>query len=87
MELKELQNEIRKLYLEKDLRQGIKAAFNHLQEEVDELKRALDNNDKKNIAEELADVFAFILTIANMYNIDLETAFIEKVLKTKKGIV
>lgn len=86
MEIEELQNKIREIYLEHDRRRGINAIFNHLMEEVDELRQAIENNDKTNIEEEIADVLAFLVTIANMYDVDIEKATVNKVLRTRKGI-
>lgn len=59
-----------------------------LTEEVGELVSAVRKNNKKgsvgsgsivqNLSEELADVFMYVLSIANMHQIDLEEAFRQK---------
>jgi NTP pyrophosphatase (non-canonical NTP hydrolase) len=43
-------------------------------EEVGELATALASNDEKNKEEEFADVFAWLCTLANINNIDIEKA-------------
>lgn len=67
-----------------------------LAEEVGELIKAVRKNQKNafvdinsnpadnNVEEELADVFIFLLSIANMYGIDVEEAFRKKEEKNKK---
>ncbi|WP_342607169.1 MazG nucleotide pyrophosphohydrolase domain-containing protein [Vibrio tritonius] len=64
-----------------------------LGEEVGELFKAIrkaegiaiDPNSKVGeIGDELADVFIYLCSIANRYDIDLETAFLDKELKNSK---
>ena len=43
-------------------------------------------SSKGNIGEELADVFMYVCSLANMFDIDLEKAFREKEEKNKKRI-
>ena len=43
-------------------------------EEVGELATALALKDKKNKEEEFADVFAWLCTLANINNVDIEKA-------------
>ncbi len=43
-------------------------------EEVGELATALAYNDEKNKQEEFADVFAWLCTLANISDVDLENA-------------
>ena len=43
-------------------------------EEVGELATALASKDEKNKEEEFADVFAWLCTLANINNVDLEKA-------------
>jgi len=47
-------------------------------EEVGELATALADNDRKNKAEEFADVFAWLCTLANISDVDLEKACADK---------
>ncbi|MBC7471705.1 MAG: pyrophosphohydrolase [candidate division SR1 bacterium] len=66
-----------------------------LGEEVGELFKAIrkaekmwidSNSDIHNIEEEMADVFIYLCTLANQYNIDLEKAFRNKEEINKKRI-
>ena len=41
-------------------------------EEIGELATALASDDKKNKADEFADVLAWLCTLANINNVDLE---------------
>jgi len=43
-------------------------------EEVGELATALASNDRQNKQEEFADVFAWLCTLANITDVDLEKA-------------
>lgn len=76
--------------------QGVLQKCLMLGEEVGELFKAIrkaegvkvDNQNSKfgDIPEELADIFIFILSIANKYDIDLEKAFRDKEEINKKRI-
>jgi len=50
----------------------------HLMEEVGEVVRAMRRGDKANLGEELADCLFFILSAANVADIDLQAALTEK---------
>lgn len=65
---------IRDMYLEKDLLRGIDGTFMWLMEEVGELAAALRSGTHDERAEEFADVFAWLATIANVAGIDLASA-------------
>ena len=72
--LSEFQTLIRNMYLEKDQTRGVPATFMWLMEEVGELSSALRSDDRDNLAEEFADVLAWLFTIANVADIDLTAA-------------
>jgi NTP pyrophosphatase (non-canonical NTP hydrolase) len=74
----DLQRHIREMYFEKDAARGIEGTFMWLMEEVGELASALRGNDRQNLAEEFADVIAWLTTIANVAEIDLNAALIAK---------
>lgn len=74
----EFQQLIRTMYYEKDVSRGVEATFLWLMEEVGELASALRNDDRQNLAEEFADVFAWLVTIANVSGIDLADAISKK---------
>jgi NTP pyrophosphatase (non-canonical NTP hydrolase) len=74
MEIKEFQDLIRHKYQKRDRQRGTAATFLWFIEEVGELATALSGADDKNKAEEFADVFAWLCTLANINDIDLEEA-------------
>jgi NTP pyrophosphatase (non-canonical NTP hydrolase) len=76
MKISDFQEKIRYLYLENDRRRGNKSTFIWLVEEVGELATLVNNDplEISKISEELSDVFAWTLSIANLLNIEMETA-------------
>ncbi|MDG6243928.1 MAG: MazG nucleotide pyrophosphohydrolase domain-containing protein [Methanolobus sp.] len=78
MEISEFQKRMYDLYAHNDRRRGAAATTLWLVEEVGELAEAIRREDMDNIREELADCFAWIAALANLYDIDLEAAFLEK---------
>lgn len=69
---------IRQMYYQKDVSRGIDGTFMWLMEEVGELAAALRSGDRANLAEEFADVIAWLVTIANVADIDLAQALSDK---------
>ncbi|MCE4606042.1 MAG: nucleotide pyrophosphohydrolase [Desulfurococcales archaeon] len=78
MEIREAQKFIKDKYFEKDSLRGVFKSFTWLVEEVGELGEALLKGSYKDIREEIADVTAWTLSIANLVDIDAEEAFKEK---------
>lgn len=78
MNLRCLQNYIKEEYFSRDYSRGLYATFAWLVEEVGELANAILNNDRNNIEEEIADVIAWTLSIANLLGIDVVKAFTKK---------
>jgi NTP pyrophosphatase (non-canonical NTP hydrolase) len=76
--LREAQKIIRDKYYERDSTRGLYATFTWFIEEVGELADAVIKMNRGALEEELADVFAWLLSIANLLNIDLEDAFKKK---------
>lgn len=74
----DLQRHIRQMYFEKDAARGVEGTFMWLMEEVGELSSALRSDDRENLAEEFADVIAWLTTIANVAEIDLNAALTAK---------
>ncbi len=74
MEIREFQKLIKKLYFHKDSERGVEKTFIWLCEELGELAEALLKKDKAMLKEELADVFAWLVSLANLLEIDLEDA-------------
>jgi len=76
--LKELQTLIQQMYTAKDEARGVDGTFMWLMEEVGELAAALRDGNKEELAAEFADVLAWLATIANVTQIDLEAAVLKK---------
>jgi len=74
MHIREFQDMMRHIYFQRDSKRGISGTFNWLVEEVEELGTALKDNDKKALEDEFADVLAWLVSLANVANIDLDKA-------------
>lgn len=74
MTIKEFQKLISEKYEQRDRRRGTPATFLWFIEEVGELATALVGDDQENKYEEFADVFAWLCTLANINEVDLEKA-------------
>jgi len=72
--LKQLQEIIRKTYDAKDRRRGIEGTFMWFMEEVGELSAALRSGTDAERAAEFADVLAWLVTLANIAGVDLTAA-------------
>ena len=69
---------IAEMYSQKDAARGIDGTFMWLMEEVGELAGALRQGSREELAAEFADVLAWLVTIANVAEIDLEQAVLAK---------
>jgi NTP pyrophosphatase (non-canonical NTP hydrolase) len=76
--LRDFQQLIRKMYHEKDMARGVDGTFMWLMEEVGELAASLREGTQAETAAEFADVLAWLTTIANVADIDLTAAVVEK---------
>jgi NTP pyrophosphatase (non-canonical NTP hydrolase) len=74
MEIREFQELIAKTYLEKDRSRGLWGTYAWLVEEVGELSRALRKGDCDSLLEEFADVFAWLASLANLCDVELDDA-------------
>jgi len=72
MELSELQKIVKDRYYETDYARGIYHTALWFHEEVGELSSAIANGDKENAKEEFGDVLMWLLTLANLMEIDME---------------
>jgi len=78
LDLKYIQEKMKELYYVKDSERGVYATFTWLVEEVGELAEALLSKNKDSLEEELADVLAWTVSVANLVGIDLEEALRKK---------
>lgn len=80
MKISEFQKLIAQLYLKKDNARGLHKTFDWLVEEVGELASLIKFSEvnKKKVKDELADIMAWTVSIANILDIDIEEALIYK---------
>ncbi len=81
MEIECVQEFMKVEFLERDRERGLFPTFAWLVEEVGELAEALLSGDRSRIEEEIADVLAWTLSIANLVGVDAAEA-----LKKKYGV-
>jgi NTP pyrophosphatase (non-canonical NTP hydrolase) len=74
MQIAEFQQFIREKYYERDSQRGTPGTFMWFVEEVGELSSALAGGDQGEKEEEFADVLAWLCTLANINDVDLESA-------------
>ena len=78
MTLREFQQLIRNMSHDKDAARGVEGTFMWLTEEIGELATALRSGTPEEKALEFADVLAWLATIANVVDVDLEQAIAKK---------
>lgn len=66
------------LYLVRDRKRGVERSLIWLQTEIGELLRAYLKGNPVEIREEVADVFAWLSSVCNLLDIDLEDVTWEK---------
>jgi len=76
--IREFQNMMRQLYFDRDSDRGTERTLDWLVDEVEELREALKEGNTKAIEEEFADVLAWLASLANVVNINLEKAALSK---------
>ena len=74
MTLTELQTLIRDLYGDKDCRRGVEGTFMWFMEEVGELATSLREETTEQQKGEFADVYAWLMTLANLAGVDMQEA-------------
>jgi NTP pyrophosphatase (non-canonical NTP hydrolase) len=78
MHINEFQNMMRRIYFYRDSKRGTEGTLDWLVDEVKELKEVLNEKDATAIENEFADVLAWLASLANIVNIDLEKAALSK---------
>jgi len=81
MTIEEFQTHIGSRYGARDKERGTWPTFGWFMEEVGELASAMHGTDEQNKREEFADVFAWLCTLANIHDVDLQRAIEEKYFK------
>jgi NTP pyrophosphatase (non-canonical NTP hydrolase) len=74
MEISELQKIVRERYFKTDQERGIYHTALWFHEEVGELSSAIASGDQENAKEEFADVLMWLLTLANLMEVNMEDA-------------
>ena len=74
MDLNQLQNLMENLYGEDDRNRGLPSTVAWFCEEVGELAQAVRKGSREDQLHELADVLAWLASIANQLDLSLETA-------------
>lgn len=69
---------MRQIYFHRDSKRGVNGTYNWLVDEVKELGDALKTNNKKALEDEFADVIAWLSSLANVADVDLEAAAMNK---------
>ncbi len=69
---KTFQGLIEEIYLAKDSARGVSGSLLWFVEEVGELVRAIRRGERENLEEEFADVYAWLVTLASMHDLDIE---------------
>jgi NTP pyrophosphatase (non-canonical NTP hydrolase) len=78
MHIHKFQELMRDLYSHRDNERGEKGTYEWLTDEVEELGDALKADDKKGMEEEFADVLAWLASLANVLDVNLEKAALAK---------
>ena len=79
MKIEEAQEMMRKVYWDRDKIRGVKGTLKRTEEELAELSIAiLEKEGTKAIEDEIADVFAWLCSLANLLDIDISEAFFKK---------
>lgn len=78
MHVREFQDLMRRIYFHRDSKRGVAGTLNWFVDEVGELGAAIKEGDKKALGDEFADVFAWLASLANVVDIDLEGAAMKK---------
>ena len=85
MQIKEFQDFIKQRYHQRDSERGTPATFLWFIEEVGELATSLAGDDQDNKVEEFADVLAWLCTLANINQVDLQQAIEKYTVNGKEG--
>jgi len=80
MEIHEFQEIMRSLYFQRDSDRGVEGTYNWLIDEVEELGQELHRTplDEEAMGKEFADVIAWLSSLANIMEIDLEKVALNK---------
>jgi len=78
VEIREFQEMMRRIYFHRDSRRGVEKTYRWLVEEVRELGEAIRSGDPEQVRDEVADVIAWLASLANLLDVDVEEAALSK---------
>ena len=79
MKIEDAQEMMRQIYLERDRERGIRGTVLRTFQELAELSDAImADSGESAISEEIADVFAWLCSVANLLEIDISKSFYAK---------
>ncbi|MBM1154466.1 nucleotide pyrophosphohydrolase [archaeon] len=78
MDIREFQKLMLRIYGDRDLERGVLKTALWLVEAVGELMAAVRDGDREKMEVEFADVFAWLCSLANLVDIDLEDVSIKR---------
>jgi NTP pyrophosphatase (non-canonical NTP hydrolase) len=79
MKIEDAQEMMRKIYFERDKARGVSSTLQRTSEELTELKEAIVHaSSRKALEEEVADVFAWLCSLANLLDINISDVFYAK---------
>ena len=84
MEISALQQIVRERYFKTDNERGVYHTALWFHEEVGELSSAIASGDKQNAKEEFADVLMWLLTLANLMEVDMEEVVADYLTNSRK---
>lgn len=84
MEISALQKIVKERYYKTDHERGLHHTALWFHEEVGELSSAIASGDTQNAKEEFADVLMWLMTLANLMEIDMEEVVQEYLSNPKK---
>lgn len=79
MDTREAQDIMRRIYFDRDKARGLEETLLRTSEELRELNDAImSGKNKEEVSREVADLFAWVCSLANLLDIDLSDALYEK---------
>lgn len=84
MEMSALQQIVRERYFATDNKRGIYHTALWFHEEVGELSAAIARGNKQNAKEEFGDVLMWLLTLANLMEVDMEEVVAQYLIDPRK---
>jgi NTP pyrophosphatase (non-canonical NTP hydrolase) len=86
MEISALQQIVKDRYFKSDSERGLFHTALWFHEEVGELSSAIASGDKENAREEFADVLMWLMTLANLMEVDMEEVVDQYLVNPRKKL-